>query len=400
MPLLVQHPAYFSKSRLKSDLVAHNVALPPAKSKKEVYVELYLKHIDQRSDFSSDEEDLVQDVTVENPVVAEEPDPRDLTDDDLKAKLLEHGVKAGPILASTRAVYEKKLRKLLQSDRHDRVNGAEKGVLYSDSEEEEESEQDEDAESGSEGKSQTVEQLEEQENSQNGDFTYPQCFLLSSRLHVPASRNREPDSKGNALKSSARSLSQNSWIPVGISRSSSVDRCSGVGSVVPPGSQSVSSQAFSITQMVEEMESQRALSTSSNTEGEVNGSNVQEHWPQSDRLDMPVVDEYYTPKASPYNQTMKEPLKDTFKDLLPDNDITPTRIYATCRRPIKGAAGRPVQYAYPETPASPITLERREVERHLVPIHIQIVVFLIVACLLYLIYDYAEDNSLGPFVSL
>nr|XP_020467544.1 lamina-associated polypeptide 2, isoforms beta/gamma-like isoform X3 [Monopterus albus] len=348
MPLLVQHPAYFSKSRLKSDLVAHNVALPPAKSKKEVYVELYLKHIDQRSDFSSDEEDLVQDVTVENPVVAEEPDPRDLTDDDLKAKLLEHGVKAGPILASTRAVYEKKLRKLLQSDRHDRVNGAEKGVLYSDSEEEEESEQDEDAESGSEGKSQTVEQLEEQENSQNGDFTYPQCFLLSSRLHVPASRNREPDSKGNALKSSARSLSQNSWIPVGISRSSSVDRCSGVGSV----------------------------------------------------LDMPVVDEYYTPKASPYNQTMKEPLKDTFKDLLPDNDITPTRIYATCRRPIKGAAGRPVQYAYPETPASPITLERREVERHLVPIHIQIVVFLIVACLLYLIYDYAEDNSLGPFVSL
>lgn len=42
------------------------------------------------------------------------------------------------VLASTRALYEKKLRQLLQSARHDHLNGAEKGVLYSDSEEEEE----------------------------------------------------------------------------------------------------------------------------------------------------------------------------------------------------------------------------------------------------------------------
>lgn len=43
------------------------------------------------------------------------------------------------MLASTRALYEKKLRKLLQSDgRDERLNGAEKGGLYSDSEDEEE----------------------------------------------------------------------------------------------------------------------------------------------------------------------------------------------------------------------------------------------------------------------
>lgn len=53
------------------------------------------------------------------------------------------------MLASTRALYEKKLSKLLQSDGHDQLNGAEKGVLYSDSEEEEEENGDEaDAESG------------------------------------------------------------------------------------------------------------------------------------------------------------------------------------------------------------------------------------------------------------
>lgn len=66
MPLFGENPAHLSKSRLKSDLVAHNVALPPANSKKDVYVELHLKHIDQRStaDFSSDEEDRGDDVAV------------------------------------------------------------------------------------------------------------------------------------------------------------------------------------------------------------------------------------------------------------------------------------------------------------------------------------------------
>lgn len=97
-----------------------------------------------------------------------------MTDDDLKAALLKHGVKAGPIvgegalnslktltfireikfgmslmqfcvfdklcmLASTRVLYEKKLRKLLQSEGCDKhLNEAEKGVLYSDSEDGEE----------------------------------------------------------------------------------------------------------------------------------------------------------------------------------------------------------------------------------------------------------------------
>lgn len=65
MPLF-EDPVNFSKSRLKSDLIAHNVSLPPTKSKKEVYLELYLKHIGQKNatDLSSDEEDQVQDMPV------------------------------------------------------------------------------------------------------------------------------------------------------------------------------------------------------------------------------------------------------------------------------------------------------------------------------------------------
>lgn len=73
---------------------------------------------------------------------------------------------------------------------------------------------------------------------------------------------------------------------------------------------------------------------------------------------------------------------------------------ATCRRPIKGAAGRPVQYMYPDTPASPTTLERREVERRLVPVQIQILVFVIVVCLLYLICVCVEEDPFSTFVAL
>ncbi|XP_039657932.1 LEM domain-containing protein 1 isoform X1 [Perca fluviatilis] len=430
MSQFVENPAHLSKFRLKSDLVAHDVALPPSKSKKEVYVGLHLQHIGQKNavDFSSDEEDQVQDVS-DKEEDTEMPDPSGLTDDDLKAALLELGVKAGPIVASTRALYEKKLRKLLQSNGHGCLNGVEKGVLYSDSEEEEENGEEEDKELGSEGeKEETVKQSDQAQQGssqvelcfQNGGFVYPQCFLLSSRLHARASRNREPSPKwnsGNAIESSEQSRPPCSQIPVGISRASSVDQHSGLGSGFPSGSQSVmpdgessmSSQAFSITRMVEEMESRRSLSTSSDTEIELNGSNVQKHWSRSNRLDMPIVDTmknqslYYTPKASPYKWKMKltqEPVKDTFKDMFPNTDATTTGIYATRRRPIKGAAGRPVQYAYPDTPVSPTTLEKREVERRLVPIQIQILVFLIVMCLLYLIYVCVEDNSFGPSVAL
>lgn len=73
---------------------------------------------------------------------------------------------------------------------------------------------------------------------------------------------------------------------------------------------------------------------------------------------------------------------------------------ATRRRPIKGAAGRPVQFVYPDTPISPTTLERREVTRRLVPIHIQILVFLVIVFLLYLIYVFVDDDSLDSVGTL
>ncbi|XP_058498175.1 lamina-associated polypeptide 2, isoforms beta/gamma-like [Solea solea] len=340
------------------------------------------------------------------------PDPSALTDDDLKAALLKHGVKAGPIVASTRFLYEKKLRKLL----HGQLNGAKKGMMYSDSEEEENGE-DNDAESSAEEENkepgEESDQAEEESSqvklyTQNGVFTYPQCFLPQMRRHIPTSKPSPVRNSGNVLKSSERSRPPCSQNLVGISRGVQAGSQSvAVNGYSSSSSSSSSSQTFSITEMLKEMEGQRSLSTSANSERAFNGGNVQDHWSQSNRLDMPSVVNrtmknqslYYTPKAFPQEWGMQEPVKDDFKHLFPA-EITPTGIYATRRRPIKGAAGRPIQYMYPDTPVSPMTLQRRDVERRLVPVHIQIVVFVIVTCMLYLIYVSVEDNRFSPSVSL
>lgn len=62
MPVFVENPAQFSKHRLKSELISHSVELPPAESEKQVYLEVYMKHVGNKNtaDFSSDEEEQVQ----------------------------------------------------------------------------------------------------------------------------------------------------------------------------------------------------------------------------------------------------------------------------------------------------------------------------------------------------
>uniref|UniRef100_A0A3B3UQ84 Thymopoietin b n=1 Tax=Poecilia latipinna TaxID=48699 RepID=A0A3B3UQ84_9TELE len=132
MAEFLEDPSVLTKDKLKNELTAHNVPLPSGDQKKEVYVQLYLKNLTIQNNkksppldtFSSDEE-------LPTPVVSnrsrsgrkatkktdkprtEEVEVTELTDEDLKQQLAKHGVDTGPIVASTRKVYEKKLQKLL-----------------------------------------------------------------------------------------------------------------------------------------------------------------------------------------------------------------------------------------------------------------------------------------------
>uniref|UniRef100_A0A3Q0R186 Thymopoietin b n=1 Tax=Amphilophus citrinellus TaxID=61819 RepID=A0A3Q0R186_AMPCI len=132
MAEFLEDPSVLTKDKLKNELTANNVPLPSGEHKKEVYVQLYLKNLTVLNNkktppadtFSSDEE-------LPAPVVSnksrsgrkatrktdkprtEEVEVTDLTDEDLKQQLVKHGVDVGPIVASTRKFYEKKLQKLL-----------------------------------------------------------------------------------------------------------------------------------------------------------------------------------------------------------------------------------------------------------------------------------------------
>uniref|UniRef100_A0A671KAE0 Lamina-associated polypeptide 2, isoforms beta/delta/epsilon/gamma-like n=1 Tax=Sinocyclocheilus anshuiensis TaxID=1608454 RepID=A0A671KAE0_9TELE len=357
MAVFVEDPAQFSKDRLKSELITHNVDLPPPESKKHAYVELYGKHVRTNStDFSSDEEEDHLRGSAKKEEAAEMVNLGLLTDDQLKAKLLRYGVKAGPIVASTRALYEKKLKRLLDSSEQTSqhmVNGTRDASRYSDSEEEDERVEDEDKDSESEQlRSETVSRTETSKTasrtgmfSQSRDF-YPRCFMPTAGFINGKIQHKSSDATQNG------SLSQS-------------------GSPY---------RSFSITQMVEEIEN-RFSPQSKQTEIERRSGQRSEQ----------MVD----------SRALQEPVTDVLSEMFPDTARTPTGIYATKRRPIKGAAGRPVQFKYPEMPLlSPTTLERQEIQQRLVPLWVQIMVFLLVVCLLYLIYSSMEEPLSNPFTAL
>ncbi|XP_029290294.1 thymopoietin b [Cottoperca gobio] len=133
MAEFLEDPSVLTKDKLKNELAANNVALPTGEHKKEVYVQLYLKHLTALKDkkmppvdiFSSDDESPPPVVSnksrsgrkatkkTDKPCT-EEVEVTELTDEDLKQQLAKHGVESGPIVATTRKLYEKKLQKLLE----------------------------------------------------------------------------------------------------------------------------------------------------------------------------------------------------------------------------------------------------------------------------------------------
>uniref|UniRef100_H3DEZ8 Thymopoietin b n=1 Tax=Tetraodon nigroviridis TaxID=99883 RepID=H3DEZ8_TETNG len=140
MAEFLEDPSVLTKDKLKNELVANNVPLPSGEHKKEVYVQLYLKNLTVQNSkknppadtFSSDEElppPVVSNKSrsgrnrkcsakkatkkTDKPRVEEEEEVTDLADEDLRQQLAKYGVDTGPIVASTRKLYEKKLQKLL-----------------------------------------------------------------------------------------------------------------------------------------------------------------------------------------------------------------------------------------------------------------------------------------------
>ncbi|XP_067860702.1 lamina-associated polypeptide 2, isoforms beta/delta/epsilon/gamma-like [Heptranchias perlo] len=290
MPEYLEDPSVLTKERLKSELIAHSVSLPLGDQRKDVYVQLYLKHLTARNsspspDFSSDEEENAPGAgrarsgkkatrKTDKTSVEEKDflDVTELTDEDLKEQLIKYGFSAGPIVATTRRVYEKKLEQLMDQ-----------GSVT-------------------------------EENQPNG---------------------------------------------------------------------STDSDQYSDTE--EEIIEKKELFTS--------------------KTKTPVITRQRKTEYSRVEQ--KEIVKDSLlEEMFPNQAPTPTGISATCRRPIRGAAGRPIEFMFKDAlprrplpklqPVTQVKLEKSK-SRRSVPIWVQIVVLLIVAFFLFLVYQAMETNKGNPF---
>ncbi|XP_077090518.1 thymopoietin a isoform X3 [Siphateles boraxobius] len=344
MSEFLEDPSVLTKDKLKSALLAHNVALPNGDQRKDVYVQLYLKNLTAQNKkssgspdvFSSDEE-LPPSPVISNrsrsgrkatrktdKVRPEDVDVTELSNEGLKDLLLKYGLNAGPIVASTRKVYEKRLQKLLDQ--------------------------------GPPPPSETS-QTDGGQNGNTDSDQYSDKEEAPAPVFVP-----EPEVEAEPIPVVERPVRSRGKTPV-TSRTRSI---------------------------------------------------------QLNRVE----------KVSAIDQTPRTVERDLLKEIFPNENLsTPTGISATCRRPIRGAAGRPLgetwldesrvrltefretsSSSYTETrsvprvsavplaasrPAAPPAVKTRA--RRSLPVWVQLVLLSALAGFLFFVYQAMETNEVGLF---
>ncbi|XP_047644185.1 thymopoietin isoform X5 [Phacochoerus africanus] len=333
MPEFLEDPSVLTKEKLKSELVANNVTLPAGEQRKDVYVQLYLQHLTARNrptlaaganskgppDFSSDEEREPTPVLGSGAAAAgrsraavgrkatkktdkprledkDDLDVTELTNEDLLDQLVKYGVNPGPIVGTTRKLYEKKLLKLREQGTESRSSTPLPTI------------------------SSSVENT--RQNGSNDSDRYS---------------DNEEDSKIELKLEKREPLKGRAKTPVTLKQ-----------------------RRVEHNQVGEKTEERRVE-------------------------------------------------RDILKEMFPFEASTPTGISASCRRPIKGAAGRPLElsdfrmeesfsskYIPKYVPLADVKSEKTKKGRS-IPMWIKILLFVVVAIFLFLVYQAMETNQGNPF---
>nr|XP_020658995.1 thymopoietin isoform X7 [Pogona vitticeps] len=375
MPEFLADPSVLTKEKLKSELIANNVSLPGGEQRKDVYVQLYLQHLTARNapgvpsqlDFSSDEEREPTPVAAKNrgagggvagsvglgrkatkktdkprPEEQDDIDVTELTNEELKDQLLRYGVNPGPIVATTRRLYEKKLLKLKESGQelssfippptvsssaeNNKQNGNDDSDQYSDNEEDPKTEF-------------KLEKREPLKGNAKASVTLKQRKI--------AEHNQSYSQDGDT-ETFWRSGSSKSGLLQAVSRES---------------------------------------------------ARVSRRTPRKRVMGKTSTEE-------------KRVERDILKELFPYEASTPTGISASCRRPIKGAAGRPREVGdfrldenysskyipkYVASGSADVKPEKSTIKKRSIPLWIKILLFVVVAVFLFLVYQSMETNQGNPF---
>ncbi|XP_058660892.1 thymopoietin isoform X1 [Ammospiza caudacuta] len=484
MPEFLADPSVLTKEKLKSELIANNVSLPGGEQRKDVYVQLYLQHLTARNppalaqpDFSSDEEREPTPLGARSRGAAaagrkatkktdrprpEEKDGLDITEmsnEDLQEQLMKYGVNPGPIVATTRKLYEKKLLKLMEqgpdlmapvplpaisTTENTKQNGNNDSDQYSDNEEDPKTELRLEKREPLKARTKTPVALKQKRVVEHNQ-TYSQDGVTETVWTSGSSKSGplqafSRESTRVSRRAPRKRVEATAQLPVDdavISESTPINETvlaasdeTLVGNRVP-GNFKHAAPTLSVSELSDmpRRTPKKLLMTAEQEETDCPHQcflNHVGHNQSCDLLNTAMIEEmevitecFKTPKVTgwlPITKVLERTTeerrveRDILKELFPDEVSTPTGISASCRRPIKGAASRPLEHSdfileesyskyaqkygtstdtKPEKP--PIKKERP------VALWIKVLLFVIVSVFMFLVYQSMETNQGNPF---
>ncbi|KAM6416355.1 thymopoietin isoform 4-T5 [Pluvialis apricaria] len=361
MPEFLADPSVLTKEKLKSELIANNVSLPGGEQRKDVYVQLYLQHLTARNppaaaqpDFSSDEEREPTPLGVRNRGAAvgrkatkktdkprpEEKDDLDITEmsnEDLQEQLVKYGLSPGPIVATTRKLYEKKLLKLMEQGPELKAPVPLPAI------------------------SSAAENTRQNGNNDSDQYS-----------------DNEEDPKTELRLEKREPLKARTKTPVALKQRKVVEHNQVVNRV--PGNFKHAAPTLSISEL----------------------SDMPRRTPKKPLMTAEVLERTSTEE--------RRVERDILKEMFPYEVSTPTGISASCRRPIKGAASRPIEhsdfrmeesfskYVSKYDTSTDIKSEKPPTKKERsIPLWIKIIFSVVVLVFLFLVYQSMETNQGNPF---
>ncbi|KAJ1062425.1 hypothetical protein K5549_016930, partial [Capra hircus] len=332
-------------------------------------------------------------------------DVTELSNEDLLDQLVKYGVNPGPIVGTTRKLYEKKLLKLREqgtesrsstplptissSVENTRQNGSNDSDRYSDNEEDSKIELKLEKREPLKGRAKTPVTLKQRRVEHNQSY---------SQAGVTETEWTSGSSKGGPLQALTRESTR--------------------GSRRTPRKRVETSEHFRIDGAVisESTPIAETIMASSNETLVVN--RVTGNFKHAAPI-LPITEFSDIPRRTPKKPLTRAEVgekteerrveRDILKEMFPFEAATPTGISASCRRPIKGAAGRPLElsdfrmeesysskYIPKYVPLADVKSEKTKKGRS-IPMWVKILLFVVVAGFLFLVYQAMETNQGNPF---
>ncbi|XP_019400652.1 PREDICTED: thymopoietin isoform X8 [Crocodylus porosus] len=401
MPEFLADPSVLTKEKLKSELLANNVSLPGGEQRKDVYVQLYLQHLTARNalapgpgppDFSSDEEreptplgargrgdgaaagrKATKKTDKPRPEEKDDLDVTELSNEDLQEQLVKYGVNPGPIVATTRKVYEKKLLKLMEQGPELKSPAPLPTPAISSS-----------AENTRQNGNNDSDQYSDNEEDPKVELKLEKREPLKSKTKAPITLKQRRLVEHNQVETTAQ-------LPID----------DAVMSESTPIAETILTSSNETLQVVNRVPGNFKHATPIQSISEF--SDLSRRTSKKPLMTTEVVEKTHTEE--------RRVERDILKEMFPYEASTPTGISASCRRPIKGAASRPIEFSdfrveesfsskyVPKYGLSTDMKSEKATTKkeRSIPMWIKILLFVVVSVFLFLVYQTMETNQGNPF---